>query len=122
MNHANHSNSVSTLYISFTSSPDAAVELANRRMRRRRGDQHLAVVDPGYRLLRGHPILDIAKEAERYGILGLYRENYFLDHYLCLWEVTPDEVIGIWRLDDLRKHDNWYKNIVMPAFEKHNKR
>jgi hypothetical protein len=119
--HANHKNhEVPTPYISFTSCPHAAKRLANKRINEgRRGDQNLVVIDPWYRLQHGLPILDMAKEAEWYGIDSPYRENYFTDHYVCLWEVTPAEVVGTCRWDELCRDNGWYENIVMPAFERH---
>jgi len=109
---------INTPYISFTSSPRAASELVHDRICfTRRGDQNLVAIDPGYRLQRGLPILDMAKEAERYGVKNPYTRDFFSDHYLCLWEVTPAEVVGTWPWNKLREADNWYENIVMPAFK-----
>lgn len=115
--HVDNSDWKNTPYISFTSSPSAAVRLANQRHNARRGDQNLVVIDPGYRLQRGLPVLDMANEAEWYGVECPYPENYFTDHYLCLWEVTPAEVVDTWSWDDLRRDDNWYENIIVPAFK-----
>lgn len=118
--HADQKNRKKTPYISFTSSPPAAVELVHDRMRyTRRGDQNLVVIDPEYRLKRGLPIIDMGKEMQWYGVENPYTRNFFSDHYLCLWEVTPPEVVGIWSWDDLRRENGWYRNIIMPAFEKH---
>lgn len=47
--HADQNKWTNTPYISFTSSPSAAVRLANQRHNARRGDQNLVVIDPGYR-------------------------------------------------------------------------
>ena len=117
--HADQGSWKNTPYISFTSSPTAAVRLANQRHNTRRGDQNLVVIDPGHRLRQGLPILDMGKETEWYGVKNPYREDYYSDHYLCLWEVTPTEVVGTWSWDDLRKDQGWYENIIMPAFEMH---
>lgn len=118
--HANHRNDIPTPYISFTSSLDAAIRLANERKHKwHRGDQNIVVIDPWYRLQRGLPILDMGKEMEEYGVENPYRENYYTDHYICLWEVTPEEVVGTWSCNDLRDVDDWYQNIIMPAFRKH---
>jgi hypothetical protein len=118
--HANQQNQEPTPYISFTISPRAAVELANKRINEyNRGDQNLVVIDPGYRLKNGLPVLDMAKEAECYGVKSPYREDYFTDHYLCLWEVTPAEVVGTYSWDRLVEDEDWYEKTVMPAFERH---
>ncbi|GAB7325653.1 hypothetical protein MBLNU13_g09631t1 [Cladosporium sp. NU13] len=118
VHHANQTNKVPTPYISFTSSLDAAVKLANERLRPR-GDQHIVVIDPWYRLQRGLPILDMGKEMEEYGVKNPYREDYYTDHYICLWEVTPEEVVDTWSCNCLRQVDGWYENIIIPAFRKH---
>lgn len=119
--HANQRNKIPTPYISFTSSLDAAIRLANKR-NPQRGDQNIVVIDPWYRLQRGLPILDMGKEMEEYGVKRPYRENYYTDHYICLWEVTPAEVVGTWSCNDLRDVDDWYENIIMPAFREHKHR
>ena len=116
--HANQRNQIHTPYISFTSSVDAAVRLANER-KRPRGDQHIVVVDPWYRLQRGLPVLDMGKEMREYGVQNPYGEDYYTDHYLCLWEITPEEVIGTWSCNYLRQVDGWYENIIMQEFRKH---
>lgn len=109
-----------TPYISFTSSPAAAVKLIHDKPTWR-GDQNLVAIDPEYRLQHGLPILDMGKEMEVYGVEDPYpyKENYFVDHYVCLWEVTPAEVVGTWRWDELRRDNGWYENVIMPAFEAH---
>ncbi|KAK3614990.1 hypothetical protein LTR56_026879 [Elasticomyces elasticus] len=48
-----------------------------------------------------------------------YRKDYWRNHFLCLWEVTPAEVVGIWDWDDLRKSPNLYGNVVVPAINQH---
>lgn len=118
--HADQSIWEETPYISFTSSPRAAVELVHDRMCYTwRGDQNLVVIDPEYRLKRGLPIIDMGTEMKWYGVENPYTRNFFSDHYVCLWEVTPPEVVGIWSWDELRRENGWYRNIIMPAFEKH---
>lgn len=61
--HANNSEWEDTPYISFTSRPNAASDLAEYR-RRKRGDRYLIAIDPRYRLRRGLPILDMGKEMD----------------------------------------------------------
>jgi hypothetical protein len=121
--HAKNGEWQATPYISFTSSPSAAVELVNRRITDdRRGDQNLVVIDPRYRLQRGLPILDMGEEMKRYGVGNPYQHDYYSDHYLCIWEITPGEVVGTWRWDELCDDDRWYENIVMPAFQRYRAR
>lgn len=116
--HVDHGIWKDTPYISFTSRPDAANGTAKYRQPRR-GDQHLVAIDPRHRLRQGLPILDIKEEMAAYGVENPYKYDYFSDHYLCLWEVTPAEVVGSWSWNELQKDTNWYENIIMPAFEKH---
>ena len=46
--------------------------------------------------------------------------EYYKNHYICLWEVTEEEVIGKWKWDDLLKTDRWYERVILPAFKEHN--
>ncbi|KAK4905603.1 hypothetical protein LTR49_025114 [Elasticomyces elasticus] len=48
-----------------------------------------------------------------------YGKDYWRNHFLCLWEVTPAEVVGIWDWDDVRKSPNWYVDVVIPAINQH---
>lgn len=86
--HANNSDWTSTPYISFTSRPGAASNLAESRRldRPQRGDQYLVAIDPRQRLRQGLPILDMGKEMGVYGVGNPYpyENNYYTDHYLCL--------------------------------------
>lgn len=56
---------------------------------------------------------------EFYGIQSPYRADYWDGHFLCLWEVTPEEVVGVWEWNDLRSKLNWYDEIIMPAVKNH---
>ncbi|CEI60819.1 unnamed protein product [Fusarium venenatum] len=77
-----------TPYISFTSSPEALESSANfRRTRPYRENQTVVVIDP------------------------VELDN----HYICLWEVKAEEVVGRWSWDDLSLNPNWYEDIVLPA-------
>jgi hypothetical protein len=52
-----------------------------------------------------------------YGVKDPYgKYQYYIDHYLCLWEVTGREVIGHWELADLVTNERWYHEIILPAF------
>jgi hypothetical protein len=120
-NHAIQASRVPTPFISFTTSKTAAKNLAFLRSKTRRQDQWLTVVNPNFRLHRGLPILDMGAEMAYYGVENPYGTgNYYEDHYLCLWEVSKPEVVGHWRWDWLVGNRNWYKNIILRAFEKHN--
>lgn len=119
--HADNGNWTDTPYISFTSRPDAASDLAEfRRLERpKRGDQYLVAIDPRHRLLQGLPILNMKHEMAVYRVDNPYDYDYYTDHYVCLWKVTPGEIIRIWSWNDLRRDNNWYENIIMPAFRAH---
>ena len=117
--HINHKIWTPTPYISFTTSPSKIEDLANLRAQRTsRGPHTLTVVDPNIRVRNGLPVLHVADEMEHYGIADPYGNGneYYEDHYICLWEVTKREIIGHWEWDDLVAHDNWYQNVIMPAF------
>ena len=123
--HADHAKRLPTPYISFTASPTAAEDLIKHRTHKtKRGDQNLVAIDPKYRLQHGLPILDMGEEMIVYGIDDPYPHgpNYFIDHYICLWEVTPREVVGVWSWHDLREDNDWYENIIMPAFREYRAR
>ncbi len=117
--HLNHHDWTPTPYISFTSSAAAVQELADMRARRNnRGVQTLTVVDRNSRVRDGLPVLDVSAEMDHYNILDPYRKSnqYYNDHYICLWQVTEREIVGQWPWSDLDTHENWYEEIVMPAF------
>ena len=117
--HLNHKNWTPTPYISCTSSADRLVTLARKRDKGNRGKQTLTVIDPSSRAKNGLPTLDVATEMQHYSISDPYNQGnqYYIDHYICLWEVTPDEVVGHWQWDDLAASDNWYDNVIMPEFD-----
>jgi hypothetical protein len=121
--HINHRDWTPTPYISFTTSAAAVQELADWRVRRR-GAQTLTVLDPNARIADGLPILDIAAEMDHYGIPDPYgRSNqYYMDHYLCLWEVTEREIVGHWQWNDLIANEQWYHEIILPAFQEHGRK
>lgn len=117
--HLNHKDWTPTPYISFTTSAAAVQELSNMRAQRKnRGVQTLTVIDPNTRLRHGLPILDVAAEMNHYNIPDPYGKSnqYYNDHYVCLWQVTKLEIIGHWQWSDLVAHENWYEEIIMPAF------
>jgi hypothetical protein len=59
-----------------------------------------------------------------YGIKDPYGKSnqYYVDHYLCLWEVTGREIIGHWEWNDLVANEQWYHEIILPAFREHSRR
>ena len=117
--HADHRIWEDTPYISFTKYPAALQSLAESRMNRNRGDQYIVVVDPRIRLEVGLPVLHYKEEMAYYKVQSRYGGDYWDGHYLCLWEVTPEEVVGVWEWNYLRSELNWYERIIMPAVEEH---
>jgi hypothetical protein len=109
--HLDHKDWTPTPFISFTTSATALQELANLRATRpHRAAQTLTVVDPNVRLAAGFPVLDVAAEMDHYDISDPYgRSNqYYKDHYVCLWQVSEREVVGQWSWSELITHGNWY--------------
>lgn len=118
--HTNHRERQATPFISFTRSPVKLRNLANfRSSRPNRGGQRIVVIDPRIRMNLGLPVLSYREEAARYNIQPSYSSDYWQDHYLCLWEVTPEEVVGTWSWEDLRNKENWYQDIIVPALQQH---
>ena len=74
---------------------------------------------PRVRFELGLPILRYSEEVAYYGIESRYTRDYWHNHYLCLWEVTPEEIVGIWYWNDLRQNPSWYENVIMPAAQQH---
>jgi hypothetical protein len=122
--HLDHRVWTPTPYISFTISASAIEDLAMWRMSRRRGHQTLTVIDPAARLRTGLPILDVAAEMKYYCIPDPYKKGsqYYVNHYVCLWEVTGEEVVDHYDWEELAKTTNWYDKIVMPTFRKFSER
>ncbi|KAJ4340198.1 hypothetical protein N0V95_007579 [Ascochyta clinopodiicola] len=120
--HLDHGNwTIPTPYVSFTSSAHALKELAHKRETKgNRGTQTLTVIDPSTRIKNGLPTLDVAAEMKHYSIPDPYDQGnqYYVNHYVCLWEVTPDEVVGHWGWDELAGLENWYENVIMPEFDR----
>ncbi len=118
--HLDHKVRTPTPYISFTDSPDRLEGLARlRKQRGNRGQQYLTVVDPQRRIQRGLPILHLADEMKFYDIIPPYSADYSINHYLCLWEVTPEEVVGTWEWDELTNDGQWYEHKILPALRAH---
>lgn len=69
-----------------------------RAQRSIRGTHTLTLVDPGLRIRKRLAVQNIAAEMNVYSILDRYcRGNQsYADHYVCLWEVIPEEIVGHW--------------------------
>ena len=115
--HINHKRWEPTPYISFTISPAAIQEMAPWRAGRR-GPQTLTIVDPNTRIADRLPILDVCAEMAHYGLNDPYGKSnqYYINHYVCLWEVPEQEIIGYWTWNDLAANDDWYNDIILSAF------
>lgn len=97
--HLNHRIWDATPYISLSSSPAVIEEFARfRSTRNRNGPQRLVAINPRARLRKRLPILSVEDEMSYYRIQDPYYKGgaYYEDHYVCLWEIAPDEVIGDW--------------------------
>jgi hypothetical protein len=118
--HLNHRDWRPTPYISCTISASAIEDLATLRMNRGRGVQTLTVIDPTVRFRSGFPILDVAAEMEYYCIPDPYNRGskYYIDHYVCLWEVTREEIVGHYKWEELATTTDWYDEVIIPAFRK----
>ena len=95
--HADYRNwDYATPYISFSGTQDAVDRNARIRQYRGRRNQTLTVTNPIVRFVKGLPVLDMKAEMRHYGIEDPYHQGYYLykDEYLCLWEVTPEEIVG----------------------------
>ncbi|KFH43230.1 hypothetical protein ACRE_060110 [Hapsidospora chrysogenum ATCC 11550] len=117
--HLNHKVWTPTPYISFSSSPTAIEDLAKlRTTRHRSGPPRLIAINPRVRLRKRLPILRVADEMKYYRLRDPYGKDgaYYKDHYVCLWEIAPDEVIGDWDWDQLKTKGSWYEDVVLPAF------
>jgi hypothetical protein len=111
-----------TPYISFTISPTALADLANLRSRKfGRKNQTLIVIDPNVRVAKGLPVLDVFAEMAHYGIEDPYKRSnqYYVNHYVCLWEVIGEEVVGQWQWDVLVENERWYQDVIMPAYRQY---
>ncbi|RDW93806.1 uncharacterized protein DSM5745_01128 [Aspergillus mulundensis] len=84
----------------------------------------VSVINPNVsREMRRH-VLDVEAQARHYNLDGKatrkhdvyakYRGWYFYEE-----NVTPDEIVGHWKWDDLAKNECWYEDVIMPAFKKH---
>ncbi|EUC27046.1 hypothetical protein COCCADRAFT_42101 [Bipolaris zeicola 26-R-13] len=111
--HLDHRIWVPTPYISFTKSVRAIEDIAKWRSIRR-GDQTLTVIGPATRLGNSLPILDITAEMKHYN-KGM---EHYIDHYVCLREVTAEKIVSHYNWEELVKTKDWFDDIITPAFHK----
>jgi hypothetical protein len=119
--HLDYRNRKDTPYVSFKSSANAIEDLASKRISKgNRGAQYLTVIDPAVRFENGFPVLDVVAEMKHYSIPDPYQQGnrYYVHSYVCLWEVAKEEIVGHWAWDELVGNENWYEEIIMPAFTK----
>ncbi|KAB5569981.1 hypothetical protein GE09DRAFT_692267 [Coniochaeta sp. 2T2.1] len=116
--HLDHSDWTPGPYISFTTSP-AMIETLVRMRVDKRGAQTLTVIDPNIRIRNGLPVLDLAAEMDYYNIPDPYGKSkeYYLNHHVCLWQVTKAEIVDHWDWASLAGNEYWYQEISIPAFE-----
>ncbi|KAK6955872.1 hypothetical protein Daesc_003517 [Daldinia eschscholtzii] len=116
--HLNHRDWTATPFISFTTRQDEIEKLAAKRPRTT--EKTVIVIDPHTRLKKGLPIIDVEAEIKHYQIPDHYPESqdYARGHYMCLWEVTKDEIVGSWKWDDLKGNENWLEEIIMPEYKR----
>ncbi|KAF9885327.1 hypothetical protein FE257_013044 [Aspergillus nanangensis] len=121
--HANYTLWNPTPFISFTASESGLQNFLSRR----KGPSYprkLTVINPNVRIAKGLPMIEMQSELRYYGREDPYRKGYshYEDEYLCLWEVTPDEIVKHWDWDFLSENVHWYEDEVLPAFKEHNDR
>jgi hypothetical protein len=108
-----------TPYISFTSSPEVLENFADfRSTRPYREDQTIVAIDPAVRLEAQRPVINYGDEIRYYNIEVPYRlsQEELNSHYICLWEVRADEIVGRWSWNELSSNPNWYEDVILPAF------
>ncbi|KAJ3566632.1 hypothetical protein NPX13_g7066 [Xylaria arbuscula] len=98
---------------------DGSMCIAEKRIKRGRGFQAITVIDPNVRVEKELPILHAKAEMDHYKIRNRYGYRpYYDNEYLCLWQVTAAEIVGHWGWNDLQNDEDWYKNIILPEFQR----
>ncbi|KAK6710512.1 hypothetical protein SNK03_004939 [Fusarium graminearum] len=71
------------------------------------------------RLEAHRPVIKYGEEKRYYNIKVPYNlsQKELDSHYICLWEVRADEVVGHWSWDELSSKPNWYDDAVLPALK-----
>jgi hypothetical protein len=103
-----------TPYISFSSCA-GFVDLDMKRREKDGKHQRLTLIDPQTRLRLQLPILKFVDEFKHYKLYNPSRADVTTGHWMCLWEVTPEEVVWTWNWDELKDNPEWYWDVVEPA-------
>ncbi|KAF5659738.1 hypothetical protein FHETE_9287 [Fusarium heterosporum] len=114
--HITHSIWEDTPYISFTSSWQTLADIANNR-KCKRGNQTITVIDPTVRLEAGLPVVCFGDESKYYGVKNPYNsisDEELSNHYVCLWRVEAEEIVGHLDWDELSRDPDWYRNVIIP--------
>jgi hypothetical protein len=125
--HLNHANWTATPFLSFSSSPSAIWEIAEfrRQPERGRGAQTITVINPDARTHAGLPTISVAQAMKDYRVdfpAHYWKKTYDKDYHLCLWEVSREEIVGHYEWDTLRNNPDWYQEIILPAYQDHERR
>lgn len=115
--HIDPTSKKATPYISFLTDPKK-LEIEVQRKQDNGKTQRVTLVDPQARLRLRLPILRFADEFKHYKLYNPTRTDVFSSHWICLWEVTPEEVVWTWDWDDLKGDPQWHQNTVLPALFK----
>jgi hypothetical protein len=115
--HLSPVNKGATPYISFLADP-SKLEIEIQRKQVDGRSQRVTLVNPRARLRLHLPILRFADEFQHYKLYNPTRSDFFSSHWICLWEVTPDEVVWTWDWDDLKGNPQGYEQIVLPALRR----
>lgn len=121
-NHVNKKIGYPTPIISFTISAIEVQDFAHARLwEKGRGSPIVTVINPNTRLKKGLPTLRLLDEMTAYGVPPPpWKKSEFYKHqYICLWEITKEEIVGHWKWEDLGRHFTWYQHIIMNAFRQH---
>ncbi|KAF1936633.1 hypothetical protein EJ02DRAFT_358689, partial [Clathrospora elynae] len=75
------------------------------------------------RLMNGLPVIDVTAEMAYYSIPDPYQRGneYYRNHYVCPWVINEEEVVGSWEWGKLATNEDWYEEVVVPAFNKFKK-
>jgi hypothetical protein len=116
-NHIDPTSMKATPYISFLTDPKK-LEIEIQRKQDNGKTQRVTLVDPQARLRLRLPILRFADEFKHYKLYNPSRSDVSTSHWICLWEVTPAEVVWTWEWDDLKGNPQWYQEIVLPVLRR----
>jgi hypothetical protein len=93
--HADYQKWNPTPFISFTTSVSGLQIFLSRR-KGASFPRTLTVINPNVRIASGLPMLEMESELIYYEVPDPYQKaySYYKDEHLCLWEITPEEIIG----------------------------